>query len=31
MLLAAKGIETNRYNIDIVPFNSEEYFDPQEN
>ena len=29
MLLAAKGIETNRYNIDIVPFNSEEYFDPQ--
>ena len=29
MLLAAKGIETNRYNIDIVPFNSEEYYDPQ--
>jgi len=29
MLCAAKGIETNRYNIDIVPFNSEEYYDPQ--
>lgn len=28
MLYAAKGIETDRYNIDIVPFNSEEYFDP---
>ena len=29
MLYAAKGIKTNRYNIDIVPFNSEEYYDPQ--
>ena len=29
MLYAAKGIETDRYNIDIVPFNSEEYYDPQ--
>ena len=29
MLLAAKGIETNSYNIDILPFNSEEYYDPQ--
>ena len=29
MLLAAKGIEANGYNIDIVPFNSEEYYDPQ--
>jgi aminopeptidase YwaD len=29
MLHAAKGIETDRYNIDIVPFNSEEYYDPQ--
>jgi aminopeptidase YwaD len=29
MLLAARGIETDRYNIDIVPFNSEEYYDPQ--
>jgi len=29
MLLAAKGIEAGRYNIDIVPFNSEEYYDPQ--
>ena len=29
MLYAAKGIKTDRYNIDIVPFNSEEYYDPQ--
>jgi aminopeptidase YwaD len=29
MLYAARGIETDRYNIDIVPFNSEEYYDPQ--
>jgi len=29
MLYAAKGIETDRYDIDIVPFNSEEYYDPQ--
>ncbi|MGI6248323.1 MAG: M28 family peptidase [Acutalibacteraceae bacterium] len=29
MLLAAGGIETDRYNIDIIPFNSEEYYDPQ--
>ena len=29
MLYAAKGIENNNYNIDIVPFNSEEYYDPQ--
>ena len=29
ILYAAKGIETDRYNIDIVPFNSEEYYDPQ--
>ncbi|MGI6451121.1 MAG: M28 family peptidase [Peptococcaceae bacterium] len=29
MLSAAKGIENHRYNIDIVPFNSEEYYDPQ--
>ena len=29
MLLAAKGIKTDKYNIDIVPFNSEEYYDPQ--
>lgn len=29
MLYAAKGIENDRYNIDIVPFNSEESYDPQ--
>jgi len=29
VLYAAKSIETDRYNIDIVPFNSEEYYDPQ--
>jgi len=29
MLLAAKGISSDHYNIDIVPFNSEEYYDPQ--
>ncbi len=29
MLYAAKGIENFNYNIDIVPFNSEEYYDPQ--
>ena len=29
MLYAAKGIKAGRYNIDIVPFNSEEYYDPQ--
>lgn len=29
MLCAAKGIDNNLYNIDIVPFNSEEYYDPQ--
>jgi len=29
MLYAAKCIENGRYNIDIVPFNSEEYYDPQ--
>ncbi|HHW00953.1 MAG TPA: M28 family peptidase [Clostridiaceae bacterium] len=29
MLYAAKAIETERYDIDIVPFNSEEYYDPQ--
>lgn len=29
MLYAAKGIENSNYNIDIVPFNSEEYYDPQ--
>lgn len=29
MLLAAKGIKTDKYNIDIIPFNSEEYYDPQ--
>jgi len=29
MLYVAKGIETDKYNIDIVPFNSEEYYDPQ--
>lgn len=29
MLLAAKGITTDKYNIDIIPFNSEEYYDPQ--
>jgi len=28
MLYAAKNIVNNRYNIDIVPFNSEEYYDP---
>ncbi len=29
MLYAAKGIDNSNYNIDIVPFNSEEYYDPQ--
>ena len=29
MLHAAKSIDSDRYNIDIVPFNSEEYYDPQ--
>jgi aminopeptidase YwaD len=29
MLYAAKSIETDRYDIDIVPFNSEEYYAPQ--
>lgn len=29
MLLAAKGMKTDKYNIDIVPFNSEEYYAPQ--
>jgi aminopeptidase YwaD len=29
MLYAAKDIQNNEYNIDIVPFNSEEYYDPQ--
>jgi len=29
MLRAAKGIDNGHYNIDIVPFNSEEYYDPQ--
>ena len=29
MLLAAAEIETNKYNIDIIPFNSEEYYDPR--
>ena len=29
MLLAAKGIESDKYNIDIVPFNSEEYYEPK--
>lgn len=29
MLYAARKIESDRYNIDIVPFNSEEYYDPQ--
>lgn len=29
MLYAAKGIETDRYDVDIVPFNSEEYYDPR--
>ncbi|KAE9630692.1 M28 family peptidase [Defluviitalea raffinosedens] len=29
MLHAAKNIENDSYNIDIVPFNSEEYYDPQ--
>lgn len=29
MLYAAGNIENTRYNIDIVPFNSEEYYDPQ--
>jgi len=29
MLYAAKDIVTEKYNIDIVPFNSEEYYEPQ--
>mgnify|MGYP001374161885 CR=1 FL=1 len=29
MLSAAKGLENARYDLDIVPFNSEEYYDPQ--
>lgn len=29
LLYAAKKIESENYNIDIVPFNSEEYYDPQ--
>lgn len=29
MLYAARKIESDRYNIDIVLFNSEEYYDPQ--
>lgn len=29
MLWAARSIENHRYNVDIVPFNSEEYYDPQ--
>lgn len=29
MLIAAKHIKNDQYNIDIVPFNSEEYYDPQ--
>lgn len=28
MLYAAKCIENDRYNIDIIPFNSEEYYEP---
>lgn len=29
MLYAARNIKSDRYNIDIVPYNSEEYYDPQ--
>ena len=29
MLQAAKNIKSDKYNIEIVPFNSEEYYDPQ--
>ena len=29
MLYAAKEIKADNYNIDIVPFNTEEYYDPQ--
>jgi len=29
MLYAAKEIKTDKYDIDIVPFNTEEYYDPQ--
>jgi aminopeptidase YwaD len=29
MLYAAKSIKNSNYNVNIVPFNSEEYYDPQ--
>lgn len=29
MLLAAQGLEAEKYNIEIVPFNTEEYYDPK--